>query len=109
MVGGAARAQRSLHLVGTEGEIIGVFEDNKITVRKISPHKSDWFDERVIEVFAPKEGHAGGDIALIESFVDILAGGEPDFRACDLKSASDAYRIAFAAEVAKNEKRTIFL
>ncbi len=109
MVGGAARAQRSLHLVGTKGEIIGVFEDNRITVRKISPHNSDWFDERVFEIPASEEGHAGGDIALIENFADILAGGEPDYRACDLESASDSYRIAFAAEVAKNEKRTVFL
>lgn len=109
MVGGAARAQRSLHLVGTKGEIIGVFENNKITVRRNSPHKSDWFDERVIEVSSTEKGHAGGDIALIESFVDILAGGKPDYRACDLESTTDAYRIAFAAEVAKNEKRTVFL
>ncbi len=109
MVGGATRAQRSLHLVGTKGEIIGVFEDNRITLRKIAPHESQWFCERVIETSAPAEGHAGGDIALIESFVDILGGKEPDYRACDLASAADAYRVAFAAEVAKNEGRTVFL
>lgn len=108
MVGGAARAQRSLHLVGTEGEIIGVFEDNRITLRKIAPHSEKWFEERIIEASAPAEGHAGGDIALIEDFVDILAGEKaPDFRACSLESASDAYRIAFAAEMAKNENRII--
>ena len=109
MVGGAPRAQRSLHLIGTEGEIIGVFEDNTITLRKIAPHEGKWFTEKTIEVGAPDEGHAGGDMALIESFVDILGGGEPDFRYCDLDSAADAYRIAFAAEVAKNEKRTVFI
>ena len=109
MVGGASRAQRSLHLVGTAGEIIGVFEDNRITLRKISPHKKNWFDEKTIEISAPLEGHAGGDLALIEDFVDILAGGSPDYRACDLDSASDAYRVAFAAEMAMNEKRIIFI
>ena len=107
MVGGASRAQRSLHLVGTAGEIIGVFEDNRITLRKIAPHKKNWFDEKVIEVSAPLEGHAGGDLALIEDFVDILAGKAPDYRACDLDSASDAYRVAFAAEVAMSEKRIV--
>ena len=109
MVGGASRAQRSLHLVGTEGEIIGVFEDNTITLRKISPHEGKWFTEKTIEAGPPAEGHAGGDMALIEDFVDILGGGKPDFRCCDLDSAADAYRVAFAAEVAKNEKRTVFL
>ncbi len=109
MVGGAARAQRSLHLVGTKGEIIGVFEDNRIVLRKISPHNSNWFDEQVIEISAPLFGHAGGDIALIESFVDILSGKKPDYRACDLESAADAYRVAFAAEVAMNENRTVML
>jgi predicted dehydrogenase len=109
MVGGATRAQRSLHLVGTKGEIIGVFEDNKIVLRKIAPHEKGWFTEKVIETSAPTFGHAGGDIALIESFVDILMGKAPDFRACNLESASDAYRIAFAAEDAMNEGRTVWL
>jgi predicted dehydrogenase len=109
MVGGASRAQRSLHLVGTKGEIIGVFEDNKIILRKIAPHEKGWFTEKVIETSAPTFGHAGGDIALIESFVDILMGKAPDFRACNLESASDAYRIAFAAEDAMNEGRTVWL
>ena len=110
MVGGAARAQRSLHLVGTRGEIIGVFEDNRITLRKIAPHKKDWYEESVINVTSTAGGaHAGGDMALIESFIDILGGKKPDFRACDLESAADAYRVAFAAEVAKNEGRTVLL
>ena len=109
MVGGATRAQRSLHLVGTKGEIIGIFEDNKIILRRIAPHEKGWFTEQVIETSAPTFGHAGGDIALIEGFVDILRGKEPDFRACNLESAADAYRIAFAAEVAKNEGRTVWL
>lgn len=109
MVGGASRAQRSLHLVGTTGEIIGVFEDNRIVLRKISPHKKNWFDEQTIDVDAPTEGHAGGDLALIEDFVDILSGGTPDYRTSDLNSAADAYRVAFAADVAMNEKRTVIL
>ncbi len=110
MVGGAARAQRSLHLVGTLGEIIGVFEDNRITLRKIAPHHKEWFEETVIETTSTAGGaHAGGDMALIESFVDILGGKEPDYRACDLDSAANAYRIAFAAEVSKNEERTVWL
>ena len=110
MVGGATRAQRSLHLVGTLGEIIGVFEDNRITLRKISPHNEKWFEEKEIQTLSSSCGaHAGGDMALIESFIDILGGKEPDYRACDLDSAADAYRVAFAAEVAKNEGRTVLL
>ena len=109
MVGGATRAQRSLHMIGTKGEIIGVFEDNKIVLRKMCPHKEAWYEEIPIEVGAPAQGHAGGDIALIEGFVDILGGETPDFRACDLESAADAYRIAFAAETAMTEGRTVLL
>ncbi len=109
LIGGTARAQRSLHLVGTAGEIFGVFEDNRITVRKIAPHNEKWFEERVIKTRAPEDGHAGGDLALIEDFADILNGTAPDFRACDLDSATDAYRIAFAAETSKNEGRTVSL
>ena len=101
--------QRNLHVVEENGEIIGVFEDNKIVLRKIAPHEKGWFTEKVIETSAPTFGHAGGDIALIESFVDILMGKAPDFRACNLESASDAYRIAFAAEDAMNEGRTVWL
>ena len=75
MVGGATRAQRSLHLVGTRGEIVGVFEDNLITLRKISPHHESWFEEKRIETISTTCGaHAGGDMALIEGFIDILGG-----------------------------------
>ncbi|MGC9350168.1 MAG: Gfo/Idh/MocA family protein, partial [Anaerolineae bacterium] len=37
MVGGTARPSRSIHLIGTLGEIQGVFEDSRFVVRHIDP------------------------------------------------------------------------
>ena len=37
MVGGSARPSRNIHILGTTGEILGVFEDSKFVVRKIDP------------------------------------------------------------------------
>ena len=37
MIGGSSRPTRSLHLIGTEGEIQGVMEDSTFIVRHIHP------------------------------------------------------------------------
>ena len=43
LIGGSAKAERNIHIVGTKGEIKGVFQDSKYVIRKAAPN--DTFEE----------------------------------------------------------------
>ena len=85
MVGGTARPSRSIHLVGTIGEIQGAFEDQSFVVRQIDPG-TEYSEERVdTDVSGDMQGafggHGGGDMRLVEDFVSLVQG-EPRSISC---------------------------
>ena len=85
MVGGTARPSRSVHLVGTTGEIQGVFEDQSFVVRHIDPG-TEYSEERVdTDVSGDMQGafggHGGGDMRLVEDFVSLVQGEPAPSRA----------------------------
>ena len=46
MIGGTAKAERNLHIIGTKGEIKGVFDDSVFTVRTIdTASERGWREE----------------------------------------------------------------
>lgn len=50
------------------------------------------------------EGHAGGDQALMDDFVDALVAGRPDLITARLQDTLDAHRLVFAAERARRTR-----
>lgn len=83
MIGGTAKAERNLHIIGTKGEIKGVFDDSVFTVRTIdTASESGWREEVVdLAIGGDKSGmtgsHGGGDLRLVEDFVRVLQGEQP--------------------------------
>ncbi|MBR4420151.1 MAG: Gfo/Idh/MocA family oxidoreductase, partial [Clostridia bacterium] len=68
MVGGCAKPERNIHIVGTLGEIKGTFDDSKYVLRKMSPSTSDIghveteYDLNVQgDMIGASGGHGGGD------------------------------------------------
>ncbi|MEU5154478.1 Gfo/Idh/MocA family oxidoreductase [Glycomyces sp. NPDC021274] len=126
---------RTVRLTGTAGEIAGNLRTGRFEVDLFSPTAAlpelpearigarftrPPLGHRVFEVHAgPAEadtpvdgspepdhrGHSGGDEALIDAFITALEGGEA--AAHDLEAALDSHRMAFAAERARLERRTI--
>lgn len=48
MIGGASKAERNIHIMGTKGEIKGVFDDSVYTIRTIdTPSETGYQEERV--------------------------------------------------------------
>jgi len=82
MIGGTARPSRSIHLIGTLGEIQGVMEDGKFVVRKINPrpgceYKEDTFDLNISgDMDGRFGGHGGGDLRLEADCCQTLLGGK---------------------------------
>ena len=108
LVGAATKAERNLHIVGTKGEIKGVFEDSRYIIRK--PISNNTFEEIVYDLgdlgdmSGEYGGHGGGDLRLVEDFVFILNGVEPSISYTSLEDSIYSHLTVFRAEKARKNK-----
>ena len=98
MVGGAARACRTIHLIGTEGELYGVLEDGEFTIRRPSLEKGRLYTEEKVQIGTQNDSHGGGDLLLVEDFVRVMRGEEPSISYTSLDRSITGHRIGFQAE-----------
>ncbi len=95
----AQSTYRRTVVVGTKGEIVGLFDDERdktISVNIFSP----------VDKFAPKEynfgeessGHGGGDGGLITSFIDYMYDGKQNSDVSGIEVSVASHQMAFAAE-----------
>ena len=107
MIGGSAKSERNIHIVGTRGEIKGTFEDGRFAVRKMLPDTKAGYEERVFDMNADGDmigargGHGGGDRTLVLDFLDYLCGGEPSVACATLEDSLRSHLVVFAAERAR--------
>jgi len=115
MVGGTSRPMRSIHLIGTTGEIQGCFEDQRFVVRHIDPRPGCEYAEEEVDLRVSGDmhgafgGHGGGDARLIGDFVNFVRG-RPVSPACtSIEDSINGHRMVFAADRAREERRTVEL
>lgn len=105
LVGGSAKAERNIHLIGTRGEIKGVFQDSVYVVRK--PKDGRFYEETVYDLKitgdmnGEKGGHGGGDPRLVEDFLNYLNGHEPSISCTSLEDSIYSHLTVFRAEKAR--------
>ena len=115
MVGGTARPSRSIHLLGTLGEIQGVFEDQRFVVRHIDTRAGHEYTEDVVDLTVGGDmhgafgGHGGGDQALVADFVKVVRGEEPSISTTSLADSVAGHLIGFSADRAMAERRVVEL
>ena len=105
MVGGASKAGRWLHIVGTEGEIVGYVEEGKFTLVRFNWQDGRFEEsEEVIDVSSmivnnsQYSGHAGGDYALMHDAVRFFAGEGESISVTKIGDSVNGHMIAYAAE-----------
>lgn len=104
MIGGAAKPERNIHIIGTTGEIQGNFDDSMFTVRKIDNASSSGWDEKTYDLkqTGDKTGatgsHGGGDLRLVEDFVHVLQGEQPSISCTTLTDSINGHMAVFLAE-----------
>lgn len=98
MIGGAAKSQRILHIVGTKGEISGVFEENRFSVLKIDPAPDCGYTEETVDLSADEEGHGGGDDALTADFIRYLQTGEQSLSCTAIENSIAGHLTVFLAD-----------
>lgn len=113
MIGGASKPERNLHIIGTRGEIKGVFDDSVFTVRKIDNASELGWQEEVVDlkIGGDKSGmtgsHGGGDLLLVEDFVQVLQGGMPSISCTGINDSINGHLAVFCAERARKNGAVI--
>lgn len=115
MVGGSAKPERNIHIVGTRGEIKGTFEDSKFVVRKMTPSVKIGYEEKLYDLkeggdkIGMSGGHGGGDRGLTIDFVDYLNTGNISVSCATLEDSRISHHAVFCAEKARKSGNIVKL
>lgn len=91
---------RTLKIMGTEGELGGCMEKGEILLRKFADSS-----EKNIQISCDDTKHCGGDSGLIKHFVKLISGAEKENK----KSIFDSHKMVFAAEESRLTKAMLHL
>ncbi|MFD2332755.1 Gfo/Idh/MocA family protein [Cohnella sp. GCM10020058] len=108
LVGGAAKACRTVHITGTRGEIQGELEEGVFVVR----HPDPWadgrvFSEREVRIEVSGEMHGGGDHRLVEDFLRVVRGDPDAGYSTALAHSIVGHVSGFRADVSMATGRTV--
>lgn len=107
MVTGTARAQRTIHILGTKAELYGDFDNSKFEIRTPSPdaegnYETEEFDLNITGDFhGMSGGHGGGDLRLAADFVEYISGGHPSIACTTIEDSIYGHLTGFRAEQAR--------
>lgn len=107
--GATSRPCRSIHIVGEKGEIQGVLEDGSFVIRHPDPRRGSEYREQTMELNVSMDMHGGGDLRLVEDFLNVLNGGRASLSATSLEKSIYGHLIGFAADQAMAEHKLIEL
>lgn len=103
MTGGTSRPCRSMHLIGTKGEIQGVMEEGKFVVRHPDARAGGEFTEELVTLDVAEDMHGGGDMRLVEDFVRVLRGELPSISTTNLAGSIYGHMMGFESDRARIE------
>ncbi|NLF16073.1 MAG: Gfo/Idh/MocA family oxidoreductase [Lentisphaerae bacterium] len=104
---GTAKPCRTIHLVGTKGEIEGSVEDGSFVVRFPDARPGHEFTETPVDLKVSMDMHGGGDLRLVGDFLRVVRGERPSLSTTQLEDSVYGHLIGFAADVAMEERRGV--
>jgi predicted dehydrogenase len=113
MVGGTAKPSRSIHLVGTLGEIQGCFEESRFVIRHIDPRPGHEYAETEVDLTLDGDmhgafaGHGGGDMRLVADFIRVIRGETPSISTTTLEDSVAGHWIGFSADRAMEKHQVV--
>ena len=107
LVGATSRPCRSIHIIGTRGEIQGVMEEGRFVIRHPDYSAMDGYSEEWVELDVSADMHGGGDMRLVADFLNVLRGGEHSLSSTSLDQSILSHQIGFAADRSRLENRVI--
>ena len=113
MIGGSPKPSRSIHLLGTEGEIQGNLEESTFALRHIDPRPGREYEEQIIDVNVQGDmtgasgGHGGGDMRLVADFLKLLDGAAPSISTTTIEDSISGHLIGFCADRSMRQSTTV--
>jgi predicted dehydrogenase len=113
MIGGAAKPSRTIHLIGTTGEIRGCLEDSAFTILRPDLRPGHETAEEIVDLNVGGDmvgaggGHAGGDMRLMADFLKLVNGEPPSLSSTNLEDSVSGHLIGFCADRAMAEGRVV--
>ena len=107
MIGGSAKSERNIHIVGTRGEIKGTFEDSRYVIRTMEPNTKAGYTEKEFDLrttgdmIGASGGHGGGDEMLVLDFLDYLNGHGVSVSCATLEDSVISHLTVFRADRAR--------
>jgi len=107
LIGATAKPCRTIHIVGTKGEIYGEMETGSFVIRKPDMDAEGFYHEEKVDITVKGEGHGGGDSRLAEDFVRYIRGEETSISNTDLGDSIYGHLIGFNAEEAMEGRKVV--
>lgn len=113
MVGGTSRPMRSIHIIGTTGEIQGVFEDSCFVVRHFDTRPDHEYSEKLVDLKVSGDmqgafgGHGGGDEQLPKDFIHFVRGEKTSISCTSIEDSIYGHLLVFCADQAREEHRIV--
>ena len=101
LVLGAMKADRTIHIMGTKGEIEGAASEGKLYIRTFDK-ESAGYKERVVnfnETKGETGGHFGGDKGIVQDFIAYLTGGEPSVSTTTIDDSIVGHLMVYDADL----------
>lgn len=109
MTGNTSRPCRYIHITGTKGEIEGVMEDGYFTLRNPDARKGSEYTEEIITAGEANDQHGGGDLRLVDDFVNLITGGDHSISATVLEDSINGHLIGFAANESNDRQKVVVI
>lgn len=116
MTTNTARPLRKIHIIGTDGEIEGIFDENKFVIRHRDLCPEDTFcgnTEELVDITACGDttgatgDHGGGDLRLAMDFVNLVSGKPTGISCTTLADSLNGHKLVFAADTAMIQKNRV--
>jgi len=107
LTGNTSKPCRYMKLIGTKGEIEGVMEDGYFVIRHPDARKGHEYSEEKITIDVTHEMHGGGDLHLVEDFVNVLQGNKPSISTTSLEDSINGHLIGFAANESNDFRKVV--
>ena len=99
--GNTSKPCRTIHIVGTKGEIEGVMESGKFVIRHPDVRPCSEYSEKEMNLEVSKDMHGGGDRRLIEDFIQVLVGVAGSRNSTLLSDSMTGHLVGFRADRAR--------
>ncbi|MBQ6019387.1 MAG: Gfo/Idh/MocA family oxidoreductase [Clostridia bacterium] len=97
MVGGSAQSMRTIHVIGTKGEIWGEFESGDLHISCCDPDEPELYRHEKVDL-SEGGGHGGGDEAIVEDFIRYVRTGEQSLSCTAIENSIAGHLTVFLAD-----------